>query len=103
MGSSLPGLRMRNFLFLLTFLFTLTTLTSAYWDGVNDMPPSGRSDVDSDRDGLSDAVDKDDDDDDNDGIPDEDEDDDGDGVDNDEDEDDDGDGIPDDEDESNEL
>merc|ERR1712055_753136 len=101
--SSLPGLRMRNFLFLLTFLFTLTTLTSAYWDGVNDMPPSGRSDVDSDRDGLSDAVD---DDDDNDGIPDDhdddddgdgilDNDEDGDGVDNDEDEDGDGDGIPD--------
>merc|ERR1711971_1522265 len=67
-------------------------LASAYWDGVNDMPPSGRNDVDSDGDGLSDAVD---DDDDNDGILDDhDDDDDGDGIlDNDEDDDDDG--IPD--------
>merc|ERR1719402_837207 len=54
------------------------------------MPPSGRNDVDSDGDGLSDAVD---DDDDNDGILDDhDDDDDGDGI-LDNDEDDDGDGI----------
>merc|ERR1712141_658892 len=82
-------------------------MASAYWDGVNDMPPSGRNDVDSDGDGLSDAVDDDDDndgilddhdnDDDGDGILDNDEDDDGDGIENDE-EDDDGDGIENDED-----
>merc|ERR1712038_2014189 len=53
-------------------------------------PPSGRNDIDSDGDGLSDAVD---DDDDNDGILDDhDDDDDGDGI-LDNDEDDDGDGI----------
>merc|ERR1712179_162266 len=106
-------------------LLAVTPFTAAYWDGVNDMPPSGRHDVDSDGDGLSDAMDDDDgndgildndedddgdglqndddDDDDNDGIPDGEEDDDGDGMDNDEDDDDDGDGIDDDDDTSNEL
>merc|ERR1712051_475864 len=98
-----PHLRMRGIIFLLGLL--LAPLASAYWDGVNDMPPSGRNDVDSDGDGLSDAVDDDDDndgilddhdnDDDGDGILDNDEDDDGDGIENDEDDDDDNDGIPD--------
>merc|ERR1712014_23500 len=78
--------------FLLVALLAIAPFAAAYWDGVNDMPPSGRNDVDSDGDGLSDAVD---DDDDSDGILDNDEDDDGDGIENDEDDDDDGDGIPD--------
>merc|ERR1712110_434571 len=83
---------MKSILFLLAIL-AVAPMASAYWDGVNDMPPSGRNDVDSDGDGLSDAVD---DDDDNDGILDDhDEDDDGDGIENDEDDDDDNDGIPD--------
>merc|ERR1712045_475537 len=100
------------------FLLAILAVASAYWDGVNDMPPSGRNDVDSDGDGLSDAVDDDDnnedddgdgiendegDDDDNDGIPDGEEDDDGDGIENDEDNDDDGDGIEDKYDKSVEL
>merc|ERR1712110_714765 len=109
-----PHLRMRGIFFLLALL-VVAPLASAYWDGVNDMPPSGRSDVDSDGDGLSDAVDNDedddgdgiendeDDDDDNDGIPDGEEDDDGDGIENDEDNDDDGDGIEDKYDKSVEL
>merc|ERR1711953_863041 len=97
---------------LLVALLAIAPFASAYWDGVNDMPPSGRNDVDSDGDGLSDAVDDDDDNDgilddhdndddgdgildDNDGIPDGEEDDDGDGIENDEDNDDDGDGIED--------
>merc|ERR1712045_882265 len=85
------------------FLLAILAVASAYWDGVNDMPPSGRNDVDSDGDGMSDAEDDDDDgilddhddDDDGDGILDNDEDDDGDGLQNDEDDDDDNDGIPD--------
>merc|ERR1712079_857612 len=93
------------------FLLAILAVASAYWDGVNDMPPSGRNDVDSDGDGLSDAVDDDDDndgildddDDDGDGIPDGEEDDDGDGIENDEDNDDDGDGIEDKYDKSVEL
>merc|ERR1712110_717858 len=82
---------MKSILFLLAIL-AVAPMASAYWDGVNDMPPSGRNDVDSDGDGLSDAED---DDDDNDGILDNHEDDDGDGIENDEDDDDDNDGIPD--------
>merc|ERR1711990_285561 len=93
MGECSPHLRMRGIFFLLALLL-VAPLASAYWDGVNDMPPSGRNDVDSDGDGLSDAVD---DDDDNDGILDDDDDDDGDGI-LDNDEDDDGDGIENDED-----
>merc|ERR1711878_9780 len=84
-----PHLRMRGIFFLLALLL-VAPLASAYWDGVNDMPPSGRNDVDSDGDGLSDAVDDNDgilddhdDDDDGDGILDNDEDDDGDGIEND--------------------
>merc|ERR1712089_81052 len=99
---------------LLLGLLSITPFTVGFWDGVNDMPPSGRHDVDSDGDGLADSIDDDDDndgilddhdddDDDNDGIPDGEEDDDGDGIDNDEDDDDDGDGIDDDDDLSNEL
>merc|ERR1712083_1010168 len=110
------GTGMKSIFFLLAIL-AVAPMASAYWDGVNDMPPSGRNDVDSDGDGLSDAVDDDDDndgilddhdndddgdgildndeDDDNDGIPDGEEDDDGDGIENDEDNDDDGDGIED--------
>merc|ERR1712008_603887 len=99
-----PPLRltMKGVLIILSLL-AIAPLASAYWDGVNDMPPSGRSDVDSDGDGMSDAVDNDDDndgilddhddDDDGDGILDNDEDDDGDGLQNDEDDDDDNDGI----------
>merc|ERR1712090_69056 len=87
---------------LLALLLCVIPLASTFWDGVNDMPPSGRHDLDSDKDGVSDAAD---DDDDNDGVLDDhdnDEDDDGDGVQNDDDdndgiedaeEDDDGDGI----------
>merc|ERR1712037_840211 len=108
-----PHLRMRGIFFLLGLLL-VAPLASAYWDGVNDMPPSGRNDVDSDGDGLSDAEDDDDDndgilddhddDDDGDGILDNDEeDDDGDGIENDEDNDDDGDGIEDKYDKSVEL
>merc|ERR1712083_868249 len=111
---------MKSIFFLLAIL-AVAPMASAYWDGVNDMPPSGRNDVDSDGDGLSDAVDDDDDndgilddhgdgiendeddDDDNDGIPDGEEDDDGDGIENDEDNDDDGDGIEDKYDKSVEL
>merc|ERR1712098_529126 len=99
--------------FLLVALLAIAPFAAAYWDGVNDMPPSGRNDVDSDGDGLSDAVDDDDDndgilddhdeDDDGDGILDNDEDDDGDGIENDEDNDDDGDGIEDKYDKSVEL
>merc|ERR1712038_777437 len=95
---------MKSVFFLLAIL-AVAPMASAYWDGVNDMPPSGRNDIDSDGDGLSDAVDDDDDndgilddhdnDDDGDGILDNDEDDDGDGIENDEDDDDDNDGIPD--------
>merc|ERR1711934_1256104 len=115
MGSAEHPSKMRaSAILLLTLgLLAVTPFTAAYWDGVNDMPPSGRHDVDSDGDGLSDAMDEDDDgdglqnddddDDDNDGIPDGEEDDDGDGMDNDEDDDDDGDGIDDDDDTSNEL
>merc|ERR1712179_341414 len=116
MGSAEHPSKMRaSAILLLTLgLLAVTPFTAAYWDGVNDMPPSGRHDVDSDGDGLSDAMDDDDDndgilddhdddDDDNDGIPDGEEDDDGDGMDNDEDDDDDGDGIDDDDDTSNEL
>merc|ERR1712010_424798 len=101
MGSAEHPSKMRaSAILLLTLgLLAVTPFTAAYWDGVNDMPPSGRHDVDSDGDGLSDAND---DDDDNDGIPDGEEDDDGDGMDNDEDDDDDGDGIDDDDDTSNE-
>merc|ERR1712010_346770 len=112
MGSAEHPSKMRaSAILLLTLgLLAVTPFTAAYWDGVNDMPPSGRHDVDSDGDGLSDAMDDDgdglqnddDDDDDNDGIPDGEEDDDGDGMDNDEDDDDDGDGIDDDDDTSNE-
>merc|ERR1719431_1901026 len=71
---------------LLLSLLAIAPPSSAYWDGVNDMPPSGRNDVDSDGDDMSDAED---DDDDNDGILDDhDDDDDGDGIlDNDEDDD----------------
>merc|ERR1711909_216157 len=90
---------MKGALILLSLL-AIAPLSSAYWDGVNDMPPSGRNDVDSDGDGMSDAED---DDDDNDGIPDGEEDDDGDGIENDEDNDDDGDGILDGNDRSVEL
>merc|ERR1712088_1131549 len=116
---------MKSIFFLLAIL-AVAPMASAYWDGVNDMPPSGKNDVDSDGDGLSDAVDDDDDndgilddhdndddgdgiendeddDDDNDGIPDGEEDDDGDGIENDEDNDDDGDGIEDKYDKSVEL
>merc|ERR1711936_860523 len=115
---------MKSIFFLLAIL-TVAPMASAYWDGVNDMPPSGRNDIDSDGDGLSDAVDDDDDndgilddhdddddgdgildndeDDDGDGIPDGEEDDDGDGIENDEDNDDDGDGIEDKYDKSVEL
>merc|ERR1711934_1056761 len=103
MGSAEHPSKMRaSAILLLTLgLLAVTPFTAAYWDGVNDMPPSGRHDVDSDGDGLSDAMDDDDDndgildDDDNDGIPEGEEDDDGDGMDNDEDDDDDGDGIDD--------
>merc|ERR1712041_176 len=108
--------RMRALSLVLLFLglLSITPFTVGFWDGVNDMPPSGRHDVDSDGDGLADSIDDDDDndgilddhdddDDDNDGIPDGEEDDDGDGIDNDEDDDDDGDGIDDDDDLSNEL
>merc|ERR1712008_260866 len=95
-----PPLRltMKGVLIILSLL-AIAPLASAYWDGVNDMPPSGRSDFDSDGDDMSDAVDNDgilddhDDDDDGDGILDNDEDDDGDGLQNDEDDDDDNDGI----------
>merc|ERR1712130_731440 len=106
-----PHLRMRGVFFLLALL-VVAPLASAYWDGVNDMPPSGRNDVDSDGDGLLDNDEDDDgdgiendedDDDDNDGIPDGEEDDDGDGIENDEDNDDDGDGIEDKYDKSVEL
>merc|ERR1712037_923241 len=113
-----PHLRMRGIFFLLGLLH-VAPLSSAYWDGVNDMPPSGRNDVDSDGDGMSDDDDgildndedddgdglqnDEDDDDDNDGIPDGEEDDDGDGIENDEDNDDDGDGILDENDRSVEL
>merc|ERR1712226_890379 len=129
MGSAEHPSKMRAsaILLLILGLLAVTPFTAAYWDGVNDMPPSGRHDVDSDGDGLSDAMDDDDDndgilddhdndddgdgildndedddddDDDNDGIPDGEEDDDGDGMDNDEDDDDDGDGIDDDDDTS---
>merc|ERR1739842_127551 len=103
---------MKGALILLSLL-AIAPLSSAYWDGVNDMPPSGRNDVDSDGDGMSDAEDDDDDndgilddhddDDDGDGILDNDEDDDGDGIENDEDNDDDGDGIEDKYDKSVEL
>merc|ERR1712179_409459 len=101
---------MKGALILLSLL-AIAPLSSAYWDGVNDMPPSGRNDVDSDGDGMSDAEDDDndgilddhDDDDDGDGILDNDEDDDGDGLQNDEDNDDDGDGILDENDRSVEL
>merc|ERR1711890_85223 len=101
------GVTMRAHSVLLLFLglLAITPFTVAYWDGVNDMPPSGRHDVDSDGDGLADSLDDDDDndgvhddhdnDDDGDGILDNDEDDDGDGVENDDDDDDDNDGIPD--------
>merc|ERR1711890_193265 len=117
MGSESSSLRhsMRHSsspLLLLSLLATVA-LAAGYWDGVNDMPPSGRDDVDSDNDGISDAQDDDDDndgitddhdnDDDGDGILDNDEDDDGDGIENHEDNDDDGDGIEDDDDDSNEL
>merc|ERR1712226_1258838 len=97
MGSAEHPSKMRAsaILLLILGLLAVTPFTAAYWDGVNDMPPSGRHDVDSDGDGLSDAMD-----DDNDGIPDGEEDDDGDGMDNDEDDDDDGDGIDDDDDTS---
>merc|ERR1712105_552356 len=67
---------------LLALLLCVIPLASAFWDGVNDMPPSGRHDLDSDTDGLSDAADNDDD---NDGIEDAEEDDDGDGIENDDD------------------
>merc|ERR1712179_350315 len=114
MGAEHPSKMRASAILLLTLgLLAVTPFTAAYWDGVNDMPPSGRHDVDSDGDGLSDAMDDDDDndgilddhdnDDDGDGIPDGEEDDDGDGMDNDEDDDDDGDGIDDDDDTSNEL
>merc|ERR1711874_185056 len=96
---SFPRRMLRSLLLWVTLL-ALSPLVAAYWDGVNDMPPSGRSDVDSDDDGLSDAED---DDDDNDGVPDKEEDDDGDGIDNEEDHDDDGDGIEDEDDLSHEL
>merc|ERR1711874_661738 len=110
---SFPRRMLRSLLLWVTLL-ALSPLVAAYWDGVNDMPPSGRSDVDSDDDGLSDAEDDeddnddgidndDDDDDDNDGVPDKEEDDDGDGIDNEEDHDDDGDGIEDEDDLSHEL
>merc|ERR1711874_439845 len=98
---SFPRRMLRSLLLWVTLL-ALSPLVAAYWDGVNDMPPSGRSDVDSDDDGLSDAED-DDDDNDNDGVPDKEEDDDGDGIDNEEDHDDDGDGIEDEDDLSHEL
>merc|ERR1712127_765035 len=103
MGVPPLRLTMKGVLIILSLL-AIAPLASAYWDGVKDMPPSGRSDVDSDGDGMSDAVDNDDDndgilddhdDDDNDGILDGEEDDDGDGIENDEDNDDDGDGIED--------
>merc|ERR1712002_936824 len=97
----------------LVSVLCLLPLASTFWDGVNDLPPSGRHDLDSDKDGLSDAMDDDDDndgvsddhdnDDDGDGIKDNDEDDDGDGIENEDDEDDDGDGIDDYVDQSNEL
>merc|ERR1712010_414614 len=115
MGSAEHPSKMRaSAILLLTLgLLAVTPFTAAYWDGVNDMPPSGRHDVDSDGDGLSDAMDDDDDndgilddhdnDDDGDGILDNEEDDDGDGIENDEDNDDDGDGIEDKYDKSVEL
>merc|ERR1712179_597740 len=97
------GPRMKEIIFLLGFLLASSHLTLAYWDGENNMPPSGRSDRDSDGDGISDAMDDDDDndgvhddiddDDDGDGIKDKDEDDDSDGIKNDRDSDDDGDGV----------
>merc|ERR1712226_1462452 len=67
MGSAEHPSKMRAsaILLLILGLLAVTPFTAAYWDGVNDMPPSGRHDVDSDGDGLSDAMD---DDDDNDGI-----------------------------------
>merc|ERR1712105_70684 len=82
-----------NKLIILLGIFLLSGLvTAGFW-----------GDVDSDQDGLTDAVDDDDDndgipdnqddDDDGDGIPDQDEDHDGDGISNEDDEDDDGDGI----------
>merc|ERR1712217_73439 len=88
-----------NKILLLLGLCLLTDTVTAFW-----------GDVDSDQDGLTDAVDdddydgdglsnEDDDDDDGDGILDGDEDDDGDGLENDEDPDDDGDGILDEDDE----
>merc|ERR1711879_870995 len=89
-----------NKILLLLGLCLLTGTVTAFW-----------GDVDSDQDGLTDAVDddddndgdglsnEDDDDDDGDGILDGDEDDDGDGLENDEDPDDDGDGIMDEDDE----
>merc|ERR1712179_802417 len=96
------GPRMKEIIFLLGFLLASSHLTLAYWDGENNMPPSGRSDRDSDGDGISDAMDDDDDNDgvhddidDDDGIKDKDEDDDADGLTNAEDDDDDGDGIDD--------
>merc|ERR1712098_576263 len=108
MGQSM----MERSLLLVCFLCVLP-LASTFWDGVNDLPPSGRHDLDSDKDGLSDAMDDDDDndgvsddhdnDDDGDGIKDNDEDDDGDGIQNDDDNDDDNDGIVDHADQSNEL
>merc|ERR1712177_147384 len=129
--SSLPDVvprhqsMMERSLLLVCFLCVLP-LASTFWDGVNDLPPSGRHDLDSDKDGLSDAMDDDDDndgvsddhdedddgdgiqndddnDDDNDGIVDGEVDDDGDGIENEDDEDDDGDGIDDHVDQSNEL
>merc|ERR1712179_312398 len=83
------GPRMKEIIFLLGFLLASSHLTLAYWDGENNMPPSGRSDRDSDGDGISDAMD---DDDDNDGVHDDIDDDDGDGI-KDKDEDDDADGL----------
>merc|ERR1712029_654946 len=78
MGSLAEILTMNKLLILLG-VFLLTGVATAFW-----------GDVDSDQDGLTDAVD---DDDDNDGIPDnQDDDDDGDGI-PDQDEDHDGDGI----------
>merc|ERR1712226_1559951 len=55
MGSAEHPSKMRaSAILLLTLgLLAVTPFTAAYWDGVNDMPPSGRHDVDSDGDGLS--------------------------------------------------
>merc|ERR1712179_159209 len=50
MGSAEHPSKMRaSAILLLTLgLLAVTPFTAAYWDGVNDMPPSGRHDVDSD-------------------------------------------------------